>query len=405
VTGQAGQPGTLAQGLRKIGVDAESVSIRDHAFGYRSDRRIDISGIKTLTDLHQMLAGLALEYDVFHFHAQSFFMLWPALDSPSLQDIFILKMLGKKVFFHFRGQEIRNSATFRSLNPFHYVDEPAGNLFTKIPDGSKELLRTFVGNVCDGMFAVDEELRTYVPGAEIVPRALDAEGWDFVGVEDRDTPIIVHAPSRRGVKGTQYVLDAVEKLRGEGLRLELRLVEHMNHDEAREVYRSADIVVDQLRIGWYGVLAVEALALGKPVVCYIRDDLWERHGASLPVVNANPATIADALRPLILDKALRRQLSERSRAYFDRTHDSTMVARQLEEIYRRPLRSPNVSAYVRLLDHQQALLRRGRGASPLPSLAGRSRATRLIAEFMRIRRAEGSVAALRAFQAWQRRRR
>ena len=50
------------------------------------------------------------------------------------------------------------------------------------------------------------------------------------------------------------------------LPVELDIVEGVPHDEARERYARADIVVDQLNAGWHGVFALEAMALGKPVV-------------------------------------------------------------------------------------------------------------------------------------------
>ena len=52
----------------------------------------------------------------------------------------------------------------------------------------------------------------------------------------------------------------------EDLDADLELVEGLHHDEAFERYRAADIVVDQLNAGWYGLFAIEAMALGKPVV-------------------------------------------------------------------------------------------------------------------------------------------
>ena len=36
----------------------------------------------------------------------------------------------------------------------------------------------------------------------------------------------------------------------------------MTHDEAVEHYKQADIVVDQLNAGWYGLFAIEAMAPG-----------------------------------------------------------------------------------------------------------------------------------------------
>ena len=43
-----------------------------------------------------------------------------------------------------------------------------------------------------------------------------------------------------------------------------------------ERYRAADIVVDQLNAGWYGLFAIEAMALGKPVVTFLHDEAVRR---------------------------------------------------------------------------------------------------------------------------------
>ena len=46
----------------------------------------------------------------------------------------------------------------------------------------------------------------------------------------------------------------------------------MTHGEALGRLAAADLVVDQLVLGWYGAVAVEAMALGRPVLAYIRED-------------------------------------------------------------------------------------------------------------------------------------
>ena len=68
-------------------------------------------------------------------------------------------------------------------------------------------------------------------------------------------------------KGTDHVLETCE-----GLDVELRIVEGLHHDDALARYRDADIVVDQLNAGWYGLFAIECMALGKPVVTYLHDE-------------------------------------------------------------------------------------------------------------------------------------
>ena len=98
---------------------------------------------------------------------------------------------------------------------------------------------------------------------------------DRVGNPDQAcTPLrLVHAPNHRNLKGTDHIFKAVEELQEEGLALELVVIEGLPNPEVLRAIRSADVVVDQLVIGWYAMFALEAMVLGKPVVCHIRDDL------------------------------------------------------------------------------------------------------------------------------------
>ena len=67
---------------------------------------------------------------------------------------------------------------------------------------------------------------------------------------------------------------------------------HAPHAEAMKLYAQADLVIDQLLAGWYGGFAVETMAMGKPVVCYIRaEDLQfvpPAMVAELPLIPARP---------------------------------------------------------------------------------------------------------------------
>lgn len=107
----------------------------------------------------------------------------------------------------------------------------------------------------------------------------------------------------------------------------------MSHGEASAIYQSADIIVDQLRLGVIGVFTVEGMALGKPVVCFIRPDLWKISEKSLPVANADPDSIEAVLAELVRDLNLRARLGKRAREYFLKTHSSSQVVRQLESLY------------------------------------------------------------------------
>jgi glycosyltransferase involved in cell wall biosynthesis len=120
--------------------------------------------------------------------------------------------------------------------------------------------------------------------------------------------------------------------------VDLDIVEGVPHEEARARYARADIVVDQLHAGWHGVFALESMALGKPVVTHLKPDVVERSaegfGIRVPIVPATSETLVDALRPLVGDAALRREIGAASRAYVEAVHDIDRVADRLLDVYR-----------------------------------------------------------------------
>lgn len=100
-----------------------------------------------------------------------------------------------------------------------------------------------------------------------------------------------------------------------------------------KVYSSADIIIDQLIIGTYGVLSIEAMALGKPVITYISDDMIKTLPTDLPIHNANIYNIKNRIEELIIDSNLRKELGIKGRKYVERYHDYRKNSKMLYDIY------------------------------------------------------------------------
>jgi hypothetical protein len=214
-------------------------------------------------------------------------------------------LLHKKSVFHYLGSDIRGK--------------------------SREQLA--YGTRADAEIVGSYDAIHWVPDAHVIPPGLDLREFTPVPPSDSPNPLVVHAPSNREKKGTRFVIEACEQL-----GVELDIVEGVPHEEARARYARADIIVDQLAAGWHGVFALESMALGKPVVTHLKPDVVERSaegfGVRLPIVPATKETLADALRPLIDQPALRRELGAAGRAYVERVHDIERIANRLIDLYR-----------------------------------------------------------------------
>jgi len=86
-------------------------------------------------------------------------------------------------------------------------------------------------------------------------------------------------------------------------------------------------------------MALEAMALGKPVVTYLKEDAVRRteeaFGITVPIVSATKETLVERLRPLVESADERRRIGAASRAYVERVHDANRIADRLLDLYAR----------------------------------------------------------------------
>src|SRR4030095_1464497 len=73
-------------------------------------------------------------------------------------------------------------------------------------------------------------------------------------------------------------------------------LERLPWHELRAALAEADAVFDQVFMGWYGMVAVEAMALAKPVLCFVRPD-FEPRLANAPLLPPAQETLARAPPP------------------------------------------------------------------------------------------------------------
>jgi hypothetical protein len=194
----------------------------------------------------------------------------------------------------------------------------------------------------DHLFAVNPDLLYFLPREKttflpyaVVRRNTALKERFFEG----DAVHIVHAPTQRAAKGTPAILAALDQLRSEeGDRVRVTLVENCSQQRAQEIYRSADLVIDQLLVGWYGAVAVEAMYMGVPVACYINDDHLQLVPAAmardLPLLRVTPATLLTQLRCFVRDREAAVDLGARGRAFAESWHDPLRLALITEAAYR-----------------------------------------------------------------------
>lgn len=69
--------------------------------------------------------------------------------------------------------------------------------------------------------------------------------------------------------------------------------------------------------------------MGKPVICYMREDIWQQMQNDCPVYNANPDTLTKVLENILLRPEQLEERGRQSREYVEKYHDASIVAGEL----------------------------------------------------------------------------
>jgi glycosyltransferase involved in cell wall biosynthesis len=300
----AGVGWTNVQALRRRGVDARLVVFNTQPF--RPDQadwnlKRPRSGLLRQQAIQwRAFAELLPQTDIFHFYFGLTLV-------PKRVQFPILRAARKKSLFHFLGADIR--------------ERPKEQLMYGLKADARVV----------GSFAA---LRFIPYGAEVLPPGIDLVRYQPVQPVERERVRIVHAPSNLDKKGTQYVVDACKQL-----PVDLEVIHGVRNEEAVERYKQADIVVDQVLRDWHGILSIEGMALGKPVVTSLDEDAVreteEHFGVKVPIVRTTKDDLVDVLRPLVDSFEERKQLGEAGRAYVEEVHDVERMTDRLLDLYAR----------------------------------------------------------------------
>ncbi|GAA2819889.1 hypothetical protein [Kribbella solani] len=247
-------------------------------------------------------------------------------------DIEAMRDRGINVALAFHGSDIRlpsRHAKREQWSPFMPGDELTDRLEPQARRHAE-----LVESLGLPVFVSTVDLLEDVPDATWLPVAIDPTRWQQAArpLFSTDKPVVVHVPSNAKLKGTEEIDAVLTGLHERGL-VEYRRITGVQHQDMPAVIGAADIVVDQLRIGLYGVAAAEALAAGRIVVSYVGDAVRRRvrslTGREVPIVEADPGTLGDVVTGLIADREAAAERAAAGPGFVAELHDGRRSAEAL----------------------------------------------------------------------------
>ena len=318
---------SLKKGFEQNGISAEFYSFNEHVFGYKTDKVISYSGNIIVRKFQKffLLLKLLFKFDFFIFDSTGSIL-------PGFKDVKLFRFFGRKTMVIFTGCDIRLPKKVEQFkwNPCRECTDTYKNFVGCVLSAKPEKIRN-IEDKFDVIVSAEEAAgslnRDYYP--TLFP--VDIDKFNYTGSNPGKKLRILHAPSHPEYKGTKYVLLAIEQLKSE-FEFEFNIIQDVKADTLYKEIENSDLIIDQVLVGFYGLLSIESMAMGKPVVCYIRPDILERSPADMPVINADPDTLYTVLKGILLSPEKLVDVGKKSREYIENHHDAKIIAKQYYEL-------------------------------------------------------------------------
>ena len=233
-------------------------------------------------------------------------------------EFFIYRLLDKKVIMHFVGSDIRNPnyIYWKAENIEAYLK---GQVETKsLSTAWQEKLIEDSIECASAILVSTPDLLDIIPKAIYYPVLIDLEKFESdlknnigkVGQTFKTQKVkILHAPSNPEIKGSTEIIRVMSELANERQDFEFLYTKDLKRNtgsnytvsryELFQLYQEADIVIDQMIIGWYGLQSIEALLSNCRVVCFIDEHLKQYLTKDCPIVNSSLLDLKLTLSHLI----------------------------------------------------------------------------------------------------------
>jgi len=283
-----------------------------------------------------VLAWALLRYDFFNYFYDRGLMLSDGRYGINPEELDLLFRSGKRLYTYAYGADVRaREATLELGHPNLCEECPAPGKFcvctTEMHASSIDRLKgRATAQIAMG------DMVTYVPGCR------DMHYWpiDASKLAARppvykagDVLRVAHAPNHGHFKGTRLLNEAIDRLVKEGEKIELVSVQGVPNKKVIELFGASHVVADQFVAGFHGYTALEAMAMAKPVLCFLRDDRMMVDPATCPIINTRPDEIYDVLKRCLRGELDLNDIGQAGRRYVEAHYSLQAVAARLGRLY------------------------------------------------------------------------
>ena len=229
-----------------------------------------------------------------------------------INDCDILHLKGDHPPKHYKRLDFSNKSIFQTVG---------GSNFRRRKEGLMDILATERYSLNDyknvNLSGITPELTNIW-----IPHAMEVNHNYWILPTDKI--VIGHSPTNRLKKGTDVILEALQKVDN----IEVLLMEGLTNAEVIELKKKCHLFIDQIILDAYGMSAVECLTIGVPVIAS-RLDI-----KNCPVIKVDEPNVDCVLKCInFAIQELKNDLSKHTFDYAKKTHSYRAVCQKLEEFY------------------------------------------------------------------------
>jgi hypothetical protein len=180
------------------------------------------------------------------------------------------------------------------------------------------------------------DLLKYAPNAVWIPSPINLNDIDQAITNGKKEPNkitkVAHYPFYENYPGYDYYTEALSSLQREKVCIVVKILRRP-HSETLKALVGCDIVLGKIlpEVGWFGKFELEGMALGKPVVAYVSDDLYDSY--SPPIYRTSETNFKKDLKDLIENITERQRLAVEGRRYVKKNHNVDTICHSIEQVY------------------------------------------------------------------------
>ncbi len=246
----------------------------------------------------------------------------------------VLKRLGRKIVIHYRGCEARQRKKNVQLHPDMNICQECDYDAYCENDEVVRKRRALAERYGDLFLVTTPDLKDFVPGAvhqtffaPEIPINDSAESKPHSRIK------IVHATNHPGIEGTSAIKEAIDRLKGKDYDIDFVFLKGVPYERVLEEYRTADMAIGKMKMGYYANGQIESMAMGVPTITYVRPEFMTEELKESGFIFSDLQRLEETLKYYLDNPGELAKKRKVARASILRLHDNDKLALQLIGLY------------------------------------------------------------------------